>query len=54
MKSKKNGEVKIQIVNFFLQIGHIFVKGIIDECTNIEEDKFDLEAKLEDVVKNII
>ncbi|CDW72990.1 leucine rich repeat family protein [Stylonychia lemnae] len=43
LKSKKN-----------LEFAHIYVLGLIDDCTRKEEDKSDIDSKLEKVVKNII
>jgi len=43
LKSKKN-----------LEFAHIYVLGLIDDCTRKEEDKSDIESKLEKAVKNII
>ena len=55
MKSKKNGEVILHISNIFcLQIAHLYVMGIIEECTKKDENKFDIDSQLEEAFKNII
>ena len=43
MKSKKNGE-----------LAHLYVMGLVEECNRKEEDKYEIEGKLEDIFKNII
>lgn len=43
MKSKKN-----------LEFAHIYCMGMIEECTKREDDKAEIEVKLEQAVRNII
>mmetsp|Transcript_41892 Transcript_41892/g.30756 ORF Transcript_41892/g.30756 Transcript_41892/m.30756 type:complete len:226 (+) Transcript_41892:1492-2169(+) len=43
MKSKKNGE-----------LAHLLVTGLVDECAKKEDDRGEVERKLEMAVKNII
>jgi len=43
VKSKKNGE-----------FAHLFVTGIVEECTKKEDERDELDKKLELAVKNII
>lgn len=43
LRSKKN-----------LEFAHVYVVGLVEDCTKREEDKADLEGKLEKVVKQII
>ena len=43
MKSKKNGE-----------FAHVFIQGLLEECTKREDERGDLDIKLENAVRSII